>query len=129
MDFAAYWQYTDIVTKFLFFSLLGLSIASWIAGILRLYQSSQLKSTVAADLTQAVSAESKNLSALGSSERKPVVSVAPNVIRVTRVWPYWVPQPPLLLLLGCSGRFGVSSMLYIALVSQVKPVLVKWQVL
>ncbi|AWT49275.1 MotA/TolQ/ExbB proton channel family protein [Psychrobacter sp. YP14] len=73
MDFAAYWQYTDIVTKFLFFSLLGLSIASWIAGILRLYQSSQLKSTVATDLTQAVSAESKNLSALGSSERKTVV--------------------------------------------------------
>src|SRR5690554_1300390 len=73
MDFAAYWQYTDVVTKFLFFSLLALSIASWITGVLRLYQSSKLKQTVSTDLQQAVSSESKNITPLDSSERKTVV--------------------------------------------------------
>ncbi len=73
MDFAAYWQYTDVVTKFLFFSLLALSIASWITGILRLYQSSQLKSKVASGLKQAVGTESKNIETLQSTERKTVV--------------------------------------------------------
>lgn len=73
MDFAAYWQYTDVVTKFLFFSLLALSIASWITGVLRLYQSSKLKQTVSTDLQQAVISESKNIITLDSSERKTVV--------------------------------------------------------
>ena len=73
MDFAAYWQYTDVVTKFLFFSLLALSIASWITGLLRLYQSSQLKDKVASGLEQAVGAESKNIASLQSAERKTVV--------------------------------------------------------
>lgn len=73
MDFAVYWQYTDVVTKFLFFSLLALSIASWITGILRLYQSSQLKSKVASGLKQAVGTESKNIETLQSTERKTVV--------------------------------------------------------
>ena len=73
MDFAAYWQYTDVVTKFLFFSLLALSIASWITGVLRLYQSSKLKQTVSTDLQQAVISESKNINPLDSSERKTVV--------------------------------------------------------
>ncbi|WP_296405969.1 MotA/TolQ/ExbB proton channel family protein [Psychrobacter sp.] len=73
MDFAAYWQYTDIVTKLLFFSLIGLSIASWIAGILRLYQSRRLKSKVSMDLMQAVKAESSTISAISSSDRRTVV--------------------------------------------------------
>ena len=73
MDFAAYWQYTDVVTKILFFSLLALSISSWITGVLRLYQSSKLKQTVSTDLQQAVSSESKNINPLDSSERKTVV--------------------------------------------------------
>ena len=73
MDFAAYWQYTDVVTKFLFFSLLALSIASWITGLLRLYQSRQLKDKVASGLEQAVGAESKNIASLQSAERKTVV--------------------------------------------------------
>ena len=76
MDFAAYWQYTDVVTKFLFFSLLALSVASWITGILRLYHSSQLKGQVASDLEQAVGAESKSILNLQSSERKTVVEQA-----------------------------------------------------
>lgn len=52
MDFTDYWQYTDIVTKFLFFTLLGLSVASWVTGILRLHYSRQLAKMVAADLAQ-----------------------------------------------------------------------------
>ena len=35
MDFANYWQYTDVVTKTLFFVLIALSMLSWITGILR----------------------------------------------------------------------------------------------
>ena len=73
MDFAAYWQYTDIVTKFLFFILIGLSIASWVVGIVRLYQSRQLRSTVKADLIRAVTAETKKMVTLTSADRKTVV--------------------------------------------------------
>lgn len=52
MDLMDYWQYTDIITKALFFALLALSVASWVTGILRLYYSRQLAKTVAADLAQ-----------------------------------------------------------------------------
>ena len=54
MDFTEYWQYTDIITKFLFFTLFALSIASWVTGVLRLYDSRQLAKTVADDLVQQV---------------------------------------------------------------------------
>ena len=57
MDFAAYWQYTDIVTKTLFFALLALSIASWITGIIRIIHSSKLAKNVSADLTQVITAK------------------------------------------------------------------------
>ncbi|CAM3559137.1 MULTISPECIES: MotA/TolQ/ExbB proton channel family protein [Psychrobacter] len=52
MDLMDYWQYTDIITKALFFALFALSVASWVTGILRLYYSRQLAKTVAADLAQ-----------------------------------------------------------------------------
>ena len=54
MDFTDYWQYTDIITKLLFFVLFSLSIISWITGILRLYYSHMLAKTVGADLAQQV---------------------------------------------------------------------------
>ncbi|WP_019672884.1 MotA/TolQ/ExbB proton channel family protein [Psychrobacter lutiphocae] len=73
MDFTAYWQYTDIVTKFLFFSLLVLSIASWVIGLLRIYYSKQQKNKVADELTQAVNAQHTSLVSLSSTERKTVV--------------------------------------------------------
>ncbi|MBO1530567.1 MotA/TolQ/ExbB proton channel family protein [Psychrobacter sp. F1192] len=72
MDFAEYWQYTDAVTKFLFFALLALSVASWFTGIIRLYQSHQLKKAVAEDLMKAVNSQSTELEGLSSSERKTV---------------------------------------------------------
>lgn len=73
MEFAAYWQYTDIVTKFLFLSLITLSIVSWITGILRLYHSSKLKSNVASDLTNSVNNKIKNLTSISDSARKTFV--------------------------------------------------------
>lgn len=35
MDFISYWQYSDMVTKSLFFVLLALSLISWVTGIRR----------------------------------------------------------------------------------------------
>ncbi len=52
MDFTAYWQYSDMVTKSLFFVLLVLSIISWVTGIIRVLQSRKLAVTVADDLSQ-----------------------------------------------------------------------------
>ena len=54
MDFTDYWQYTDIITKSLFFALFALSIVSWVTGILRLYYSHQLAKTVVVDLAQQI---------------------------------------------------------------------------
>ena len=51
MDFANYWQYSDIVTKSLFFLLLVLSITSWVTSIIRVLQSRKLAMGVADDLT------------------------------------------------------------------------------
>lgn len=44
MNFLEYWQYTDFLTKFLFFVLIALSIASWTVGILRYLNSRSLAS-------------------------------------------------------------------------------------
>ena len=52
MDVLEFWQFTDVVTKGLFFALFALSIASWITGILRIYHSKQLANQVTADLTE-----------------------------------------------------------------------------
>lgn len=42
MNFLEYWQYTDFLTKFLFFVLIALSIASWTVGIIRYLNSRKL---------------------------------------------------------------------------------------
>lgn len=54
MDFANYWQSTDLITKSLFFILIALSVVSWITGILRLLRSKKMSDTVKADITNAV---------------------------------------------------------------------------
>ena len=51
MDFTTYWQYSDMVTRTLFFLLLVLSIASWVTGIIRTLQSRKLAASVADDLS------------------------------------------------------------------------------
>ena len=68
MDFANYWQYTDIITKSLFFILFALSIASWVTGIVRIYQSHQLSKKVTADLTNAVQAQTQT--SMDANQRK-----------------------------------------------------------
>lgn len=52
MDFSTYWQYSDMVTRTLFFLLLALSIGSWVTGIMRVWQSRKLAANVADDLSQ-----------------------------------------------------------------------------
>ncbi len=56
MDFASYWQYSDMVTRTLFFLLLALSLLSWVTGIIRIIQSRKLAATVADDLSQQIQA-------------------------------------------------------------------------
>lgn len=50
MNFLMYWQYTDMVSKSLFFILIALSVASWVVGILRIRQSAKLSQTIAEHL-------------------------------------------------------------------------------
>ncbi|WP_131667703.1 MotA/TolQ/ExbB proton channel family protein [Psychrobacter pygoscelis] len=69
MDFASYWQYTDIVTKSLFFILFALSIASWITGIIRIIHSIKLSKTVSTDLTQVINAQGSR-TPIGIEQRK-----------------------------------------------------------
>lgn len=73
MDFSHYWQYTDIVTKSLFFILLALSLMSWIMGIIRLIQSSKLANQVQTELTQQVQAKHANIAHLPSDQQKTVI--------------------------------------------------------
>ncbi len=61
MDFMHYWQISDLVTKSLFFLLLGLSLISWVTGIVRVIQSRKLATIVADDLTQQIAAKRAEL--------------------------------------------------------------------
>lgn len=73
MDFAQYWQYTDIVTKCLFFVLLALSLMSWIVGLTRLVQSKNLVTTAPSDLTQHIHAKQATIVNLTSDQQKTVI--------------------------------------------------------
>lgn len=73
MDFAYYWQYTDIVTKVLFFVLFGLSIASWVVGILRIYHSQRMAVVIASDMQQHIDQQQRQLTAASSEQRKTVI--------------------------------------------------------
>ena len=59
MDFTTYWQYSDMVTRSLFFLLLILSILSWVTGIIRVMQSRKLATSVADDLSGQLQARQK----------------------------------------------------------------------
>ncbi len=61
MDFTTYWQYSDVVTRTLFFILLALSILSWVTGIMRVLQSRRLSTRVADDLSQQIQMAHSNL--------------------------------------------------------------------
>lgn len=78
MNFAEYWQYTDAVTKALFFILIALSVTSWATGLIRLYASVQLKKTVTDYLTTQVNGKLENMktSLTSTNERKLVIEQA-----------------------------------------------------
>ena len=73
MDFAHYWQYTDAVSKTLFFILILLSMASWVVGILRLLKSRQLANSIAGDLAGRLKSADQDYNGLEFSQRKTVV--------------------------------------------------------
>lgn len=70
MDFANYWQYTDVVTKTLFFVLIVLSMLSWITGILRILNSQKIAKTVSQDLTQKIHQQQAQLTTLSLDNQK-----------------------------------------------------------
>ena len=70
MDFANYWQYTDVVTKTLFFVLIVLSMLSWITGILRILNSQKIAKTVSQDLTQQIYQQQSQLTTLSLDNQK-----------------------------------------------------------
>ena len=73
IDFGHYWQYTDMVTKTLFFILLALSMASWIVGILRIIYSRQLGERVVSELTEHIQRNLAPLTQLSLDSKKTVV--------------------------------------------------------
>ena len=70
MDFANYWQYTDVVTKTLFFVLIALSMLSWITGILRILNSQKIAKTVSQDLTQQIYQQQSQITTLSLDNQK-----------------------------------------------------------
>lgn len=73
MDFTTYWQYSDMVTRTLFFLLLILSIASWVTGIIRILQSRKLAANVADDLSQQIHSKQAGLADTDAASRRLVI--------------------------------------------------------
>ena len=73
MDFTTYWQYSDLITKALFFLLLALSIVSWVTGIVRVLQSRKLAANVADDLSQQIQAKHSDLSGKDTATRRLII--------------------------------------------------------
>ena len=73
MDFTTYWQYSDMVTRTLFFLLLVLSIASWVTGIIRILQSRKLAASVADDLSAQIHSKQASLVDTDAAARRLVI--------------------------------------------------------
>ncbi|MBE0407538.1 MotA/TolQ/ExbB proton channel family protein [Psychrobacter sp. AOP22-C1-22] len=73
MDFTTYWQYSDLVTRTLFFLLLALSIFSWVTGIIRILQSRKLAANVADDLSQQIQTKQAELIESDTATRRLVI--------------------------------------------------------
>ena len=76
MDLASYWQYSDVVTKSLFFLLLILSIISWVTGIVRIIQSRKLAVIVGDDLSQQIQAKRTDLMGSDAATRRLITEQA-----------------------------------------------------
>ena len=73
MDFTTYWQYSDMVTRTLFFLLLVLSIASWVTGIIRILQSRKLAASVVDDLSAQIHSKQASLVDTDAATRRLVI--------------------------------------------------------
>ena len=73
MDFTTYWQYSDLVTRTLFFLLLVLSIASWVTGIICILQSRKLAASVADDLSAQIHSKQASLVDTDAATRRLVI--------------------------------------------------------
>ncbi len=73
MDFTTYWQYSDMVTRTLFFLLLALSIVSWVTGIIRILQSRKLAASVADDLSAQIHSKQARLIDTDGATRRLVI--------------------------------------------------------
>ncbi len=76
MDFASYWQYSDMVTRTLFFLLLALSLLSWVTGIMRIIQSRKLAVSVADDLSQHIQTKRAELTTTTMENQRLVIEQA-----------------------------------------------------
>lgn len=76
MDFASYWQYSDAITKSLFFILLLLSLLSWVTGVVRVVHSRKLSRSVSADLRQHIQAKLPEVKTSSESTRRVVIEQA-----------------------------------------------------
>ncbi|WP_201585876.1 MotA/TolQ/ExbB proton channel family protein [Psychrobacter jeotgali] len=76
MDFASYWQYSDMVTRALFFLLLALSVLSWVTGIIRIIQSRKLATTVADDLSAQIQTKNAELATADTATRRLITEQA-----------------------------------------------------
>lgn len=73
MDFTTYWQYSDLVTRTLFFLLLVLSIVSWVTGIIRVLQSRKMAASVADDLSAQIHSKQAILVDIDAAARRLVI--------------------------------------------------------
>lgn len=72
VDFAQYLGHTDFVSKTLFLALFALSVASWVAGIVRVVQSKKLAHTIAHGLYTSIESEEAGFFELDFTQKKTI---------------------------------------------------------
>lgn len=72
MDFAQYWQASDGLTRGLFYMLIGLSVVTWVVGILRLIQTRQLQHKVVQQLQELIRSQQSQLDHLTHEQRQAI---------------------------------------------------------
>lgn len=70
MEFMQYWQHTDLVSKALFFALFGLSLATWVVGIMRVLSSKGLAQNIEQDLHECMRGHNQSLEGLAFEQKK-----------------------------------------------------------
>lgn len=76
MDFLHYWQYTDWLTKTLFFILIGLSIATWTVGLQRYIVSRKMGNQAVDQLRKRSNSLQPQLAALDTTTKKQLAEQA-----------------------------------------------------